>query len=253
MRIPGSWLLPLLLLALPAPVPAAAADAVPVCPGAGELSHPARPLARVGAALAAGQPLTILAVGSATTAGEQANGAKVPSFPARMAEALRARLPDSKVELTVHGRRGLTAQDMLTLIRQALAKQPYTLVLWQTGTVEAVRRLPPDRLRATLDEGIGVIRAAGGDVVLIDPPFSRFLRANANLDPYEDALIHAASTPGVVLFHRFDLMRTWVYDDRIDLERVKKAEREAAVAHLNECLGQALAQFIVVGAKPSAH
>ncbi len=250
MRIRCSWLLPLFLLALPAPAPAAVnAPAAQTCPGAGELAHPAHPLEQLTEALADGKPLTILAVGSATTAGKQADGTRVVAFPQRMAEALHALLPGTEVELTVQGRRGLTAQEMLALIKDALAKRRYTLVLWQTGTVEAVRRLPPANLRAALDEGTSLIRSAGGDVVLIDPPFSRFLRANTNLDPYENALIQVAANPGVVLFHRFDLMRTWVFDGHIDLERARKDERESALAQLNECLGQALAQFIVNGAR----
>jgi acyl-CoA thioesterase I len=52
----------------------------------------------------------------------------------------------------------------------------------------------------------------------------------------------------VVLFHRFELMRLWANDGRIDLERVQKADRENAVAQLNSCLGATLAEFVLAGA-----
>ena len=39
----------------------------------------------------------------------------------------------------------MTAEDMLPLIEAALKQQHYPLVLWQTGTVEAVRGLQPGR------------------------------------------------------------------------------------------------------------
>ena len=53
------------------------------------------------------------------------------------------------------------------------------------------------------------MRDAGGDLVLIDPQFSRFLRANTDLDPYENVMQQVATMPGVALFRRFDLMRSW--------------------------------------------
>ena len=54
--------------------------------------------------------------------------------------------------------------------------------------------------------------------------------------------------PGVALFHRFDLMRAWANDGGIDLERTAKVDREKALDQLNDCLGQALARFVLSGA-----
>jgi hypothetical protein len=92
------------------------------------------------------------------------------------------------------------------------------------------------------------VREAGGDLVLIDPQFSRFLRANTDLDPYEGVLQQVATMPGVALFHRFDLMRTWASSGRIDLERTQKADRDKVLDELNNCLGHALALFVLSGA-----
>jgi hypothetical protein len=134
------------------------------------------------------------------------------------------------------------------LIDGALQHQHYALVLWQTGTVEAVRGLQPDGLLDILHTGAAHIRDAGGDLVLIDPQFSRFLRANTDLDPYENVMQQVATMPGVVLFHRFDLMRTWANEARLDLEHTAKADRDKALDELNGCLGRALAQFVLSGA-----
>ena len=51
-----------------------------------------------------------------------------------------------------------------------------------------------------------------------------------------------ATMPGVVLFHRFDLMRTWANEARLDLEHTAKADRDKALDELNGCLGRALAR-----------
>jgi hypothetical protein len=240
------------LLAIAVAARAAPVTAPPACATADEFVTPDEPLSRLGAAIAAAGPLNILAVGSATMVGESSTasqpGAPGTSFPYRMADALRAALPGARVGLTVRGGRGLTAEAMLPLLLQALQAQKYQLVLWQTGTVEAVRGLRPDSMQAALQEGADAVQAAGADLVLIDSQFSRFLRANADLDPYQTVLQQIATIPGVVLFHRFDIMREWMHEGRIDLERTPKAERGKAIALLNTCLGVTLARFVLNGA-----
>ena len=165
-----------------------------------------------------------------------------------MVHALHAALPSVEFRLTVRGGRGMTAEEMLPLLEAALKQQHYPLVLWQTGTVEAVRGLRPDGMLEVLHTGAERVREAGGDLVLIDPQFSRFLRANTDLDPYRGVMQQVATMPGVALFHRFDLMRAWANDGRIDLEHAPKADRDKALDELNACLGKALARFVLSGA-----
>ena len=73
-----------------------------------------------------------------------------------------------------------------------------------------MKGLPVDALSDTLAAGIERVAAAGSDLVLVDPQYSRFLRANADLEPYQRALEQAAAEPDVSLFRRFDLMHAWV-------------------------------------------
>ncbi len=192
--------------------------------------------------------MNVLAVGSATTVGDQLGADRHSAYPYRMVEALHAALPKVSFALTLRGGRGMTAEDMLPLLQAALTGQHYQLVIWQTGTVEAVRGMRPDGMVAALQEGIDRARDAGADVVLIDSQFSRFLRANADLDPYEAALQQISVMPGVALFHRFDVMQSWAEDGEIDLERAKRADRTRMMALLNVCLGETLARFVLNGA-----
>jgi hypothetical protein len=221
----------------------------PLCDASAEFISPEGPLPHFSEALRASGTVDILAIGSGTTVGE-VNGTPGTSFPYRMIESLRAAWPKATFSLTVRGGRNMTAEDMLPLLRQAVGTGHYALVLWQTGTVEAVRGLRPDSLRGALRSGIDAAQAAGGDVVLIDSQFSRFLRANADLDPYEQVLRDSAMLPDVALFRRFDLMRYWANEGRIDLERARKQDREVAVTSLNVCLGQMLARFVTHGMVP---
>jgi acyl-CoA thioesterase I len=245
-------LVPFLILGFVAAQSSSQAVEVPpvaaACPVSEEFVVPDEPLDAVAAALAAGGPVNILAVGSATTVGAVPGHAPIASFPYRMVEALEAALPQVRFNLTVRGGKGMTAEDMVPLITTALAARHYPIVIWQTGTVEAVRGLSPDRLESALEDGVQRVQDAGGNVVLVDPQFSRFLRANTDLDPYEAVLQQVATMPSVVLFHRFDLMNAWADDDLIDLERTPVARRGKAVALLSACVGNALARFVLNGA-----
>ena len=93
------------------------------------------------------------------------------------------------------------------------------------------------------------MRHANADLVLIDPQFSRFLQTNSNLDPYEQAFQQVSSMPDVLLFRRFELMRTWVNEGQIDLERTGKSSRKRVVELLHSCLGSHLARMVLAGAR----
>ena len=171
------------------------------------------------------------------------------AFPRRMAATLEAAIPGLKVDVVFRGGRGLSAADMLDLVRDELSKGVFQLVLWQTGTVEAVRNTPPGDFAQVLSDGAEAVEAAGADLVVIDPQYSRFLQANSNLDPYMQALQQVATLPGVSVFHRFDLMRNWANEGQIDLERTPKVDRQKMVETLHQCLGDHLARMVLAGAR----
>lgn len=243
------------------------------CAAADEVAGVAEPIPNAAAMLAPGKVLNVLTVGSATvfspeasfapgTVTSQALGlsqaAPAPAgpvqtseraFPSQMAKALQAAAPGAEVRVTTRGGRGLTAAEMLGVMRTELAARKYQLVIWQTGTVEAVRNLPPADFAQVLAEGAELVQAAGADLILVDPQFSRFLQTNSNLDPYEQALQQVSAMPGVMLFRRYDLMRSWANEGQIDLERTPKAERQRTIETLHQCLGSHLAKLILSAAR----
>lgn len=251
--------------------PAKASGSGDPCPMRDEIPGLADDLSRVAARLQAAKHLEVLAVGSATMFGPEASlapgtvtaqtmagafsgtppaGTQIltpPSeraFPLQMAKQLRTLVPGLEVQVTVRGGRGLLASEMLELLRKELTAKQYDMVIWQTGTVEAVRNLPPGEFGQILSDGAQAVQAAGADLVLVDPQYSRFLQTNSNLDPYFQALQQVAAMPGVVLFHRFDLMRGWANDGAIDLERTSRSDREKAIGTLHACLGRHLARLV---------
>jgi acyl-CoA thioesterase I len=213
-----------------------------VCPNSADVETPDQPLDHLAAAIKTGASIDVLALGSASTVASGKAG-----FPYAMVQALEAALPHATFRLTVQGGRGLTAEELLNDLQAALKRQHFPLVVWQTGTVEAVGGTLPDELQDVLEQGATLVDGQGGNLVLMDPQFSRFLRANTDIDPYERAIAAAAELPGANLFRRFDLMHSWAEDGTLDLERTATAEQPAAVNLLNRCLGRALARFVLNG------
>ena len=254
--------------------PALASDAVDPCQAPDDMAGAPAALPRVAAELQPGATLNVLAVGSATMFGPDASlspgtitsqalgNSNAPSlakvfsgpasdraFPLQMAKVLQDAVPGLDVNVTVRGGRSLLATDMLGIIQTELASHHFELVVWQTGTVEAVRNLPTGEFAQTLSEGAEAVTAAGANLVLVDPQFSRFLQTNSNLEPYEQALQQVAAMPGVVLFRRYDLMRAWANDSQIDLERTPRSARQKVIETLHACLGRHLARLVLESAR----
>ena len=165
------WLaLCIALLALAAPGPAradAAGDDLPPCDMPADLTTPVAPLTHLADALSGPGKVSILAIGSGSTVGETGGSTgpaytyRTPeaSFPFRMLDTLRQMRPGARFDLTVKGGRNMTADAMYAALAQELAAHHYDLVLWQTGTVEAVRGLRP----AHVARRAGARRRRGGE------------------------------------------------------------------------------------------
>lgn len=241
----AALLILLLLCGMPAGSAVPAGNAAPGCPAAPETVAPeATPgsLPRVAAALKAGR-LEVLAIGSGTALGTQ--GRAEGSFSDRMVQELRAAAPGAEIHLTLHGERGMTAAAMLAALRHDLDGKGFSLVVWQTGTVEAARKAAPEEFGRILDAGAEAVRAAGADLLLVDPQYSRMLQTHTTLAPYRETMQRVAQRHAAVLFRRFDLVRQWVEGGELDLESAAKPDRRKLAERLNACLGQALAQTVL--------
>lgn len=235
-----------LLLAVALPAPAAERCTAPpeLTAAADSFPHSAR-------AVAERRRLAVLVIGSASTTG---SGTSAPEnvYPARVEETLRALLPGVAVEVTARGGRRLTAPDLLKLLEQALPEVKPDLVIWQTGTVDAVRGLDPDLFAATLVAGFVKVTEAKADLVLMDMQFSRFGRAVMNYGVYREAMQAVAmAAPNGMLFRRYDLMRHWAESGQVDVERAPRAAWPRETDRLHACLGRALAETIVEGMRLS--
>lgn len=235
-----------LLLALALLIPLAA-RAETACPLPAEFAEAARPLPAVARALEAGA-LRVLVLGSASITGPGASGPEA-SWPARLEARLAGQYPGRTLEVAVRGGRGVTVQEHLALLRQEGPGLRPHLIIWQAGTVEATRGMDPEEMTDALQAGLDRIRARGVDALLVEPQFSRFLRANSNVEPYREKLRLAAAGAGAPLFRRWDAMQHWVENGGPDLERTPREQRAAATDRLNDCLARAMTDLIVQGVR----
>lgn len=227
-----------MILALPA---GASAPAGPGCGAPPEwLQSP--PLRATATGIVTGR-LSILAVGSASVTGAGVS-APAAAWPARLEALLRERRPDLQLRFDMRGARGATVADQWRAIEDALRAGPVDLVIWQAGMTEAVRGLPIDEMAATIGDGLARLSARGVDAVVMGIQFSRFLRSNADVDPYHDTLRVVASTAGAGFFSRYDIMRAWADAGTVDVERAPRERRTAEIDKLNDCLARALGAFI---------
>ena len=226
-----------------------AAGALPaqasVCDVPPELVDSPVPLAATARALQSGT-LRVLVVGSASVLGPGGSGTEA-AWPAQLATRLREARPGLRLELEVRGARGMMADEMLAIIHAATAPKPHLVVL-QAGTVEAARGLDTDWLGRRLNAGLEALRERAVDAVLMDQQFSRFMRANADIDAYRDTVRMAGAVHGAPLLQRYALMQHWADSDRIDIERTPRDRRVAATDQLNACVGEALARLVLDGA-----
>ena len=79
------------------------------------------------------------------------NGAK-NAYPARLQQALTEKLPGVAVTVTTDVKAKRTAAEMVKTLPPALAAAKPALVIWQTGTVDAMQAVDTDQFSAALDQ-----------------------------------------------------------------------------------------------------
>ncbi|WP_298260332.1 SGNH/GDSL hydrolase family protein [Bradyrhizobium sp.] len=206
-------------------------------------------LPKVAEAIKAGGPLNILVIGSrSSTIGVNTGASEAASYPGQMLAAMKEKLPAVEVNLSVEIQPKKTAEEVAPdLARLVVSKKP-TLVIWQTGTVDAVRAVDPDDFRTAVDQGVVALRDAGADAVLINPQYSPRTESMISASTYLDNMRVVAQEHEVPLFDRFALMQKWSEDGAFDLFAPVHGSDLAKQVH--GCLGRALSQFIIASAHP---
>jgi hypothetical protein len=225
------------------PVPHASFGKEAACPtpegfGASEATLP-----KTVKALTAASDVVIVALGGSSTLGSAAGGA-ILAWPSRLAAVLASQCPSARVKVINLATARQTAREAVDrLDRDVLPLRP-TLLIWETGTVEAVRGTDVDDFRDTVQAGIDLLHAAGTEVVLMNAQFSRDTDAMIRFGPYLTALRELADANDLPVFHRYGLMRYWAENGVLDLRTKDLEERRRLATRLYKCLGQSVADLV---------
>jgi hypothetical protein len=233
------------LLSLPGLAPAQGQDCA--VPASFYDTEPTLP--KTAAAIASGQPVSIVAIGGASTLGHAA-GSPDLAWPARLAVALTSRFPAARVTVDNRAVARQTAQEMASRLDREVNPLKPTLVIWETGTTDAVQGTELDEFRQTIQDGIDRLRASGAEIVLMDMQFSRQTHAVINFDRYESVLREVTDANEVPLFRRYDIMRHWAENGLFDLITADHDKLQLVASRLYDCIGRAVADFITRDAPP---
>lgn len=221
-------------------VPAQPRDAAAACEVPAYLLSSESALPKVADALRAGK-LTILVLGSRSSVIAGADGTL--AYPGRLQAALRDKLPGIAVEVTLELQVKKTAEEVEPLVAKLAGERKPNLVIWQTGTVDAMRAVDPDDFRTAMDDGVTAMQAAGSDVVLLNLQYSPRTETMIAATTYLDNMRVVAQQQNIPLFDRFAIMRHWHEAGDFDLFSASRGVELARKVH--DCLGKALSTFLI--------
>ncbi|MGQ3674098.1 SGNH/GDSL hydrolase family protein [Xanthobacter sp. TB0139] len=241
LRVIMHAVVPLVCVLTALAVPPAWAEAV--CP----ISARPQPVPKLEAArkaLAEGRRVTILAIGSSSTAGVGAS--RQGSFPAQLAMHLSQALGPQAVTVMnagVSGERGPATLRRL----EAFLSQPHKpdLLIWQVGTNDYVFGGRADRLSDIVMAGLKIADAAGVPVILMNQQYYPLILNVPRYETFVAAVNDAAQMQGVSLLPRYSMMKAWSRRDPTGFGQLLSWDR----FHMNEagyaCLAQLLSATIL--------
>ncbi len=232
---------------LPPAVPAEGAAVPPPCSAPAELAKLGQPLTRTARLLAGGLPIKVVAIGSSSTAGAGASS-PAASYPSRLAVELAEKFPGHPFTVLNRGVNGEEAKEMLARLDTSVISEKPDLVLWQVGTNAVLRdyALPPTS--SLIEQGVARLKAAGADVILIDPQFAPKVVAKPATGSMVELLALKAKQYNVNLFQRFAVMRHWRQSQGIAFETFISPDQlhmnDWSYACVAKVLGSAIAEAV---------
>jgi hypothetical protein len=173
-------------------------------------------------------------------------GLRRPAYPHRLQEMLRLWYPSIPITVVNKGVPRQTAQQMLERFPSDVIAEDPVLVIWETGTTDAVRGVEVEELAAALQSGIDELKTRSIDIMLVDMQFSRSTVTVIDFERYLNTLHRVGDVNDVYVFPRFEMMRYWSEQNVFNFDGVSKDERASLAASVYECIGKKLAETIRV-------
>ena len=186
--------------------------------------------------------LTIAVVGTGSSILAGPDGPR-SAYPARLEAVLKQKLPSVVVKVVSLVRTRMTTEDLARGMEKMLVDEKPDLVIWQTGTLDAIRRIDPDEFRAALEDGVETLHKGGADVILMNMQYSPRTDIMVPLGPYADNMRVVAQQHEIPLFDRLAIMRNWSDTGAFDLYAAGKDNVLAQRVH--DCIARGIAFMII--------
>jgi len=227
------------------------------CRAPTDIVHLDEALPHLAAHIALKEAVTIVALGSSSTAGAGASSIDF-TYPARLEAELKARFPGVPIRVLNRGIGGEDVKEMVERMERDVAAAKPELVIWQLGTNAILRDNGVDPEQPLILDGLKRLASMNTDVVLLDPQYAPKVLKDPDVFPMVDLISDIAREKHINLFRRFALMRYWHETSGVPFEAFLSPDQ----LHMNDwsygCtaryLGAAIAEAVSIelAAQPNA-
>lgn len=221
----------------------AESPSLPACAPGAEYTRLSGPLSRVAERIAKREPVTIVAMGSSSTAGVGATSAE-NNYPTQLEKRLKARFPQIVFHVINRGMSGAVDSQMLARFEQDIQAAEPDLVLWQVGTNALLNSDGITKEGDVMRDGLRRLRAIGADVVLIDPQYAPKVLKDPDAEPMVELIRTISREEGIPVFRRWAQMKDWKESRHIPFEMFLSPD----LFHMNDwsyaCWAEALSGAI---------
>jgi acyl-CoA thioesterase I len=196
------------------------------------------PLPHTRTKLRAGQPLTLVALGSSSTAGIGGMGT---TYPGVLQAELTRLHPSVRITVINSGRSFKTVPgDLARLDIDVLRYRP-DLVIWQVGTNDVLWQSGAASAAVAFREGMRRLREANADIILMDLQDAPMVRRKPTYAAMQALIAEVAREQSVGLFPRFAVMERAHAQGVNSLVSIDGLHN-SAIGY--QCVGRALARMI---------
>jgi hypothetical protein len=235
-----------LFAALPFALLASMPATADVCDVPDNLVETFAQLPRVGLSVKRDHKLEIVVLSAAPKFSGEASSLK--NYPYYLESELRERLKGTDVHVFAQSEPRKTVIEVARDLPHILSERHPVLVVWQTGTVEAMRGIDPDGYGRALNAAIAALQSGGADVVLVNQQYSPRTDFMFDGAPYTENMRWVSQTRDIPLFNRYEVMKHWGETGAFDLTALKN---DGTYEKVHGCIGRLIADLVMRAASLS--
>ncbi|MBB6176369.1 lysophospholipase L1-like esterase [Anoxybacillus tengchongensis] len=198
--------------------------------------------------LRSAQPVTIVCIGSSSTEGVGYGvNTQSETYPGQLQSKLQAAFPNSTITVHNKGIGGQTIVQMLDRFSSDVFALNPDLVIWQTGTVEAINGSNYDVYMTFLETGAQYVLSRDIDLALMDSQYYPGTGETASYQKYMLGMAEIGARLGIATIPRYSYMKWLVETRQYAWSQLLHTDN----FHQSKLMNELIAQLIVDNIKPN--